>query len=152
MTYDCINLFIIKLADNDIWDICDDTCTCSMRCLLFTNLVQQKQPPKEFYKKSCCKTFCNIHRKTPMLRTSGLKIYEKNIPTQVLSCEYCEIFKNIYFEKHLRTAASGSNFRVSRSPGSFIFNCFFAKFRKILTVAPVIQSFSRQNRRCWPTT
>ena len=21
-------------------------------------------------------------------------------------CEYCEIFKNIYFEKHLRTAAS----------------------------------------------
>ena len=27
-------------------------------------------------------------------------------PTQLLSCEYCEIFKNIYFEQHLRTAAS----------------------------------------------
>ena len=25
---------------------------------------------------------------------------------QVFSCEYCEIFKNTYFEKHLRTAAS----------------------------------------------
>ena len=25
-------------------------------------------------------------------------------PTQLLSCEYCEIFKNIYFEEHLRTA------------------------------------------------
>ena len=27
-------------------------------------------------------------------------------PTQVLSCEYCEISINIYFEEHLRTAAS----------------------------------------------
>ena len=27
-------------------------------------------------------------------------------PTQVFSCEYCEIPKNTYFEKHLRTAAS----------------------------------------------
>ena len=30
-------------------------------------------------------------------------------PTQVFSCEYCEIFKNIYFEEHLRTAASDLN-------------------------------------------
>ena len=27
-------------------------------------------------------------------------------PAQVLSCEYCKIFKNTYFEKHLWTAAS----------------------------------------------
>ena len=27
---------------------------------------------------------------------------------QVFSYEYCEIFKNIYFEEHLWTAASGS--------------------------------------------
>ena len=33
-------------------------------------------------------------------------MYYKEIPTQVLSCEYCEIFKKTYFEKHLRTAAS----------------------------------------------
>ena len=26
---------------------------------------------------------------------------------QVFSCEFCEIFKNTYFEKHLQTAASG---------------------------------------------
>ena len=25
---------------------------------------------------------------------------------QVFSCEYCEIFKNAYFEEHLQTAAS----------------------------------------------
>ena len=31
--------------------------------------------------------------------------YEKENPTQVFSCEICEIFKNIYFEEHLRTTA-----------------------------------------------
>ena len=30
----------------------------------------------------------------------------KETPTQVISCEHCEIFKNTYFEKHLRTTAS----------------------------------------------
>ena len=32
--------------------------------------------------------------------------FTKRIPTQVFSCEYCKIFKNIYFEKYLRTATS----------------------------------------------
>ena len=27
-------------------------------------------------------------------------------PAQVFSCEYCEIFKNTYFEEHLQMAAS----------------------------------------------
>ena len=30
----------------------------------------------------------------------------KNTPTQVLSCEFCELFKNTYFKEHLRTAGS----------------------------------------------
>ena len=30
----------------------------------------------------------------------------KKRPTQMFSCEYCEIFKNNYFEKYLRTATS----------------------------------------------
>ena len=29
-------------------------------------------------------------------------------PTQVFSCEICEIFKNIYFEEHLQTNASAT--------------------------------------------
>ena len=32
------------------------------------------------------------------------KIYYKENPPQVFSCKYCEIFKNTYFEEHLRTA------------------------------------------------
>ena len=35
----------------------------------------------------------------------GCKFIKKT-PTQVFSREYCEIFKNTYFEEHLRTAAS----------------------------------------------
>ena len=34
------------------------------------------------------------------------KIYKKENPPQVFSSKYCKIFKNTYFEEHLRTAAS----------------------------------------------
>ena len=30
----------------------------------------------------------------------------KETPTQLVFCEYCEIFKNTYFEDHLQIAAS----------------------------------------------
>ena len=39
-------------------------------------------------------------------RAGGLQLYWKEIKTPVLSCEYCKIFKNTYFEEHLRMAAS----------------------------------------------
>ena len=35
----------------------------------------------------------------------GLQLYQKEAPTQVLSCEIHEIFKNTYFEKYLRMTA-----------------------------------------------
>ena len=31
---------------------------------------------------------------------------KKKAPTQALSCEFCENFKNFYFEKHWQTTAS----------------------------------------------
>ena len=36
----------------------------------------------------------------------------KETPTQVLSYVYCEVFSNIYFQKHLRTAASDYSFTI----------------------------------------
>ena len=41
------------------------------------------------------------------------KLFYKESPAQVFSCEYCEIFKTTYFEERLRTAASdfSKNFR-----------------------------------------
>ena len=64
-----------------------------------------------FYKESCSQKFCNIHRNTPVSeslinKVVGLHFIKKETPTQVFFCEYCEIFKNTYFEKHLRTTAS----------------------------------------------
>ena len=38
-------------------------------------------------------------------------------PTQVFSCEYSEIFKNTYFEKHLQTA--GCRKRKKESTGKY---------------------------------
>ena len=55
-----------------------------------------------------------MHRKTLVLeslfnKVAGLKacnMINKETPTYVFSCAYFEICKNIYFEKHLGTAAS----------------------------------------------
>ena len=33
-------------------------------------------------------------------------VFNKVVPTQVFSCEYCKIFKNTYFEEHPWMAAS----------------------------------------------
>ena len=38
--------------------------------------------------------------------TCGVFFQQKEVATQVFSCEYCKIFKKTYFEEHLRTAAS----------------------------------------------
>ena len=41
------------------------------------------------------------------LQAFSLQVFQKETPTQVLSCEVCETFKNTYFEEHLQTTASG---------------------------------------------
>ena len=59
-----------------------------------------------FYEKNCSSKLCNIHRKTLVSESlfnkvagfQGYNFIKKKIPTQVYSCKYCEIFKNIYFK------------------------------------------------------
>ena len=76
-----------------------------------------KRPPELFYKINVLK-FCNIHRKTPVLKSlcgpSGLQFYEKETPVLMFSFEYCEIFKNTSFEEHLRTTNRHS-WRLNKS-------------------------------------
>ena len=36
-------------------------------------------------------------------------VYEKETPTQMFSCEYCEMFQNTYFKEHVRTAVPVSH-------------------------------------------
>ena len=43
-------------------------------------------------------------QESPVLESLFNKL--KETPTQVVFCEYCEIFKNTYFEDHLQIAAS----------------------------------------------
>ena len=58
-------------------------------------------------KKGALNDFRYIHRKTPVLELENTcNFIKKETPTQVFSCEYCEIFKNTYFEERLRTAGS----------------------------------------------
>ena len=39
-------------------------------------------------------------------RLLGLQLSQKEAPTQLFFCEYCEIFKNAFFEEHLQKTAS----------------------------------------------
>ena len=51
---------------------------------------------KCFMKEAFLKIFV-IHRKV-----ADLQLHLKETPTEVFSPEYCEIFKNTYFEEHLQ--------------------------------------------------
>ena len=46
-------------------------------------------------------------------KVASLKAYNfiKKTPTQVLSCEICQIFRNTYFEEHLGTTASANAYK-----------------------------------------
>ena len=47
-----------------------------------------------------------ITRLVEIFRLISRQLYYKETPTQVFSCEYCKIFKNLYFKGHLWTTAS----------------------------------------------
>ena len=88
------------------------------RTAIFHNSHLQEQPSEVlFFKKGCSKKFCNIHRKTPMLESlfnkvaglQGCSFIKKRLQHRCFFCEYYKLFKNSYFEEHLKTAASVLN-------------------------------------------
>ena len=62
------------------------------------NTPLEKQPLEVLFKKSCSEKFRHIHSEAPVLESL----------LEVLYWEYREIFKDIYFEEQLSTAASAS--------------------------------------------
>ena len=54
-------------------------------------------------KKVLLRVFTKIYMKTPGVE---LQVYQKKIPSQMYSCEFCKIFKNTFFEDHLWMAVS----------------------------------------------
>ena len=93
----------------------EHTRTDSFLNFQLTNICQkeviseiQKQRPDVFYKESKFLKIYQNSQKTPALESLFNKVYFiKKRLQHTFSCEYCEIFKNIYFEKHLRTVACG---------------------------------------------
>ena len=81
----------------------------------------QKQPLEVFYNKKA------VHRSSP----SGLQFYLKKTPTQGFSFNYCEIPKNIYFEKHLQMAAPAYEIK-DKHKNNFMRKPYFFVFRKLL--------------------
>ena len=59
----------------------------------------KKRPTASFYKNGVLKNFAIFTGKHLLIK---------------FSCEYCEIFKNTYFEENLQTAASGSKIGKKR--------------------------------------
>ena len=71
-------------------------------------------------------------------RSATLFKRDSNTPTQMLSCKYCEIFKNTFFENHWRTA--GSEYLVS------VLCHLFWKKKKILTIEKITLSIDPSHR------
>ena len=91
------------------------------------NVSLQKQPLEVFYKKTILKLLRFQHK--------------------CFSCKHCEIFKNTYFEEHLRTAASFikkpfSSLKASYTTDSKIFasNLFFINQKLFLYFRRVFRS------------
>ena len=62
-----------------------------------------------FYEKGVLKNFANLtvkHLCWSILLIKLLKLHSKETPTQVFSCQICDIFKKTYCEEHPRTTVS----------------------------------------------
>ena len=66
----------------------------------------QKQPAAMFHKKAILKNCATFTGKHLCWSLSLIKLQPFRTATKVYYCEYCEIFKDTYFEKKIRTAAS----------------------------------------------
>ena len=63
--------------------------------------IVQKRSPEVFYEKSCSWKFHKIRRKhlcQSLFFNTSLQLYKKETLVQVFSCEFCEIFKNIFLQ------------------------------------------------------
>ena len=86
-------------------------------------------------KKICFQKFRKFHRKTPVLDSFFNKVAGKT-PTQVFSCENCEIFKNTYFEE--------------KEPEKQNLYCVLPK-ALLIAIRNLLPGFSYINLKCYMT-
>ena len=77
--------------------------------LSFQPLTTLKQSFTDIFLNRCSWKFRISHKKylcwSLFLIKLQISFYSKETPTQFLSCEYCDIFKNSFFKEHLATAS-----------------------------------------------
>ena len=75
------------------------------------NFMNRSSHRRYFVKTGGLKNYAKFTRKhlcwsLVFRKVAGLRLAKKETPTQVFSCEFCEIFKNTFFTEHLWTTAS----------------------------------------------
>ena len=70
-----------------------------------------------------------------LIKLRASNFIKKETLAQVLSCEFCEIFKNIFFREHLRVTASGFTVTLHQ----YLLNIYqvFTKFKNSSTFEPL---------------
>ena len=76
----------------------------------------QKQSPDIFCKKGVLRNFAKFTGKHlyQSLQPKACNFIKKETLAQMFSCEFCEIFKNTFFAKYLRTSASISLWSIKK--------------------------------------
>ena len=92
--------------------------------------------------KRCSEKFHKIHGKTLVPVSFLIKLQaacnfiKKDTLTQVFSCEFCEISKNIFFTEHFRTTASERVFTRETSSGDEIIPVYGETSLTVYTFLP----------------
>ena len=86
--------------------------TLATNCLIFTDRHVRSSDRSCSVKKGFLKNFADFTGKHLYVSLfliklpEGLQLYLKETPTQLFSCEICQIFEDTYFDEYLRTVAS----------------------------------------------
>ena len=70
-----------------------------------------------------------------IFKSRDVKLYQEETLTQVFSCEYCNFFKNTYFEEDLRTPAAAFQkvyLREILTSLIILIVCLFSKTQKVV--------------------
>ena len=101
---------------------------CSLLSLDDLNRFSRSSHRRCYVKKGVFKNFTNFTGKHFVLESLAVKLkasnfIKKETPTQIFSCEICEISENTYIQKHLLTAAF--DFPNPAYPFSSLFGKFY---------------------------
>ena len=116
ITSKCLNFFNNTATASWVAHVIRDFLTCYSWSYYSSkvNCFQQTPPTEvaagDILQKSCSLKFLKVHRKIPVSESFIKRNFiKKKTLAQVFSCEFCEIYKDAFFTKHLWMTASSSS-------------------------------------------